>query len=422
MIKNKYVKWGLTAFCTVSAILLFSDTLFGTRVLVRFLKQLCSAAMPVIYGAFMAYLLAPIVDFFEIGPLKAISRRPLPVEKKQRWASKLIRAVSIMLTWVVIGVLFYLLLSVLIPELHKSILQLIANFESYYITISHWIENLLDANPQLESWAAQQLENYYEMLENWVKNDLLPQATALMGVVSGGVVGGVITLVGFFGDLLVGIIVSVYLLATKETCAAHGRKIVHSLLSEKHAYWMLRGTRKVDSIFSGFVRGKLLDSLIIGILCFIGCTALKFPYTPLVSVIVGVTNVIPFFGPFFGAIPSIFLILLASPIKAVYFAIFVLALQQLDGNVIGPTILGDKTGLPSMWVIFAILVGGSFFGVAGMFFGVPVCACIYSLVTFIIETRLKKKDLPVETGVYTKDGPAKQKDGEAMTKEIDKNM
>jgi len=392
MIKNKYVKWGLTAFCTVSAILLFSDTLFGTRVLVRFLKQLSSAAMPVIYGAFMAYLLAPVVDFFEIGPLKAISRRPLSAEKKQQWASKLIRAVSIMLTWVVIGVLFYLLLSVLIPELHKSILQLIANFESYYITISHWIENLLDANPQLESWAAQQLENYYEMLENWVKNDLLPQATALMGVVSGGVVGGVITLVGFFGDLLVGIIVSVYLLATKETCAAHGRKIVHSLLSEKHAYWMLRGTRKVDSIFSGFVRGKLLDSLIIGILCFIGCTALKFPYTPLVSVIVGVTNVIPFFGPFIGAIPSTVLIMIDDPIKGLWFILFVLALQQLDGNVIGPKILGDRTGISSFWVLFSIILCGGLWGFVGMIIAVPLFAVIYDTVRKLVIRGLGKKD------------------------------
>ena len=161
----------------------------------------------------------------------------------------------------------------------------------------------------------------------------------------------------------------------------------------------------MDSIFSGFVRGKLLDSLIIGILCFICCSLFKFPYTPLVSVIVGVTNVIPFFGPFLGAIPSIFLILLDSPIQAVYFALFVLALQQLDGNVIGPLILGDKTGLSSLWVIVAILVGGSFFGVPGMFFGVPVFACFYSAANFFLDVRLRHKDLPLDTGSYTTDSP-----------------
>ena len=173
-------------------------------------------------------------------------------------------------------------------------------------------------------------------------------------------------------------------------------------------YWIFRGANKADHIFSGFVRGKLLDSLIIGILCFIGCSILNMPYTPLVSVFVGVTNVIPFFGPFLGAIPSFFLILLVDPIQSLYFLLFVLALQQLDGNVIGPKILGESTGLSSLWVIIAILVGGSFFGVAGMFFGVPVCACLYSLVAFLVNRRLAEKDLPVETERYTAPLPSEQ--------------
>ena len=394
--KNRYLGWGLAVFCTVSAILLLYDTLFGSRTLVRVWKQLLSASMPVIYGAFMAYLLAPVVNFFEQRPFSA--GKEAGQEKKR--ISKAVRAISILLTWALIGVMLYLLMKVLIPELYKSVLQLVANVETYYNTVSGWIQHLLETNPAVENWVAIQLETYYEMLENWAKNELLPQATALMSVVSGGVFNGLFTVLGFFGDFLVGIIVSVYLLATKERCAAHARKIAYSLFAEKQVYWVLRGTKKVDSIFSGFVRGKLLDSLIIGILCFVGCTLLKMPYTPLVSVTVGVTNIIPFFGPFFGAIPSAFLILLASPIKAVYFGIFVLALQQLDGNVIGPTILGDKTGLPSMWVIFAILVGGSFFGVAGMFFGVPVAACFYNAITFYVETKLGKKQLPTDTEAY----------------------
>ena len=163
----------------------------------------------------------------------------------------------------------------------------------------------------------------------------------------------------------------------------------------------------VDRMFGGFIDGKILDSAIMGALCYVGCSIFRFPNPLLVSAIVGITNVIPFFGPFIGGIPATLLIMIEDPIKGLWFAVFVLALQQLDGNVIGPTILGDKTGLPSMWVIFAILVGGSFFGVVGMFFGVPVCACIYSLVTFLVEERLKKKSLPVETDVYSKNGPVK---------------
>ena len=179
--------------------------------------------------------------------------------------------------------------------------------------------------------------------------------------------------------------------------------------SRDQVYWIFRGAARADSIFAGFVRGKLLDSLIIGVLCFIGCSVLKMPYTPLVSVFVGVTNVIPFFGPFLGAIPSLFLILLVNPLKALYFLLFVLALQQLDGNVIGPKILGDSTGLSSLWVIIAILVGGSFFGVAGMFFGVPVCACLYNLVAFMVDRRLAEKDLPVESTHYTAPLPESEK-------------
>ena len=153
----------------------------------------------------------------------------------------------------------------------------------------------------------------------------------------------------------------------------------------------VRGFRRVDYIFSGFVRGKLLDSLIIGILCFIGCSILNMPYTPLISVVVGVTNVIPFFGPFLGAIPSALLILLVSPLQCLYFVLFILLLQQLDGNVIGPKILGGSTGISSLWVIIAILIGGGFGGVLGMFLGVPVFACIHSAVSFLCESSLRKK-------------------------------
>lgn len=402
--KSKYAGVSVAVFLTVSAILLFYDTLFGRRVLLDIWRQFLAAVQPILYGAFMAYLLAPMVNFFEQGLLD------LPVKRDEGRMRGAMRAVSILLTWAVICVLFYLLASVLLPELYKSIVQLVSNVENYYNIISGWVEHLLENNPAVENWAASQMDRAYDMGKNWLENEALPQAQAVMMAAAGGLVSAV----NFLKDMLVGIIVSVYLLATKERCAAHARKMTCSLFSQKNVSWVLRGTRKVDSIFSGFVRGKLLDSLIIGILCFVGCSILKLPYTPLVSVIVGVTNIIPFFGPFLGAVPSTFLILLASPMKALYFVIFVLFLQQLDGNVIGPKILGGTTGLSSLWVIIAILVGGSFFGIPGMFFGVPVCACLYSLVDFLVETRLRDRDLPVDTEAYSaglpKNGPADERD------------
>lgn len=391
--RKPYIQLGLAVFCTVSLILLLYDTLFGGRALLAVGGQLLTAVEPILYGAMIAYLLAPVVNFFERNLFASAVAK---AHKNGLMAAKLPRAASLLLTWVLICVLGYLLASVLLPELYKSVLQLVNNVENYYLIITGWVEHLLETNPEVESWVMVQMDTYYKDIQTWLTKEVLPQASTLMTVLSGGVVS---TLV-FLKNLLVGIIVSVYLLATKELCAAQARKIVHGLFSRENVRWVLLGTRKVDEIFSGFVRGKLMDSLIIGIICFVGCSILKFPYTPLVSVIVGVTNVIPFFGPFLGAIPSTFLIILADPLKGLYFVLFVLALQQLDGNVIGPKILGDKTGLSSLWVIIAILVGGSFFGIPGMFFGVPVCACLYSAASFFIESRLRKKCLPLSTEAY----------------------
>nr|WP_325213031.1 AI-2E family transporter [uncultured Oscillibacter sp.] len=392
--KNSYVSMGVTAFLTAAAVLLFYDTLFGGKVLLDLLETV----KPILYGAFIAYLLAPMVNFFErhLFTLR-------PGRERKRPQAMLIRTVGILLAWLVVCFFFYLLASVLLPELYKSVLQLIANVDNYYQTISGWViglsDHLLETYPDLSQQIVEKLGDYFQDFDKWLSG-LLPQLQTVMTTVT----GGVWSAVNFVMDLLVGIIASVYLLATKERCAAYGRKLIYSLFPREQVGLVLRGVRRADLIFSGFVRGKLLDSIIIGILCFAGCSILKFPYTPLVSVFVGVTNVIPFFGPFLGAIPSTFLILLVSPRQALYFVIFVLALQQLDGNVIGPKILGNTTGLSSLWVIIAILVGGGFFGVAGMFFGVPVCACLNSLMNFFVDARLRKKRLSPNSEAYATGG------------------
>ena len=392
--KNHYISLGVTVFLTAAAILLFYDTFFGGKGLLALLETV----RPILYGAFIAYLLAPMVNFFErcLFP-------PRPGRERKRSQAMLIRTAGILLGWLVVWFFFYLLASVLLPELYKSVLQLVANVDKYYQTISGWVtslsNHLLETNPDLAQQIVEKLGNYFQDFGRWLSG-LLPQLQTVMTTVS----GGVWSAVNFLMDLLVGVIASVYLLATKERCAAYGRKLVYSLFPREQVGLVLRGVRRADIIFSGFVRGKLLDSIIIGILCFVCCSILKFPYTPLVSVFVGVTNIIPFFGPFLGAVPSAFLILLVSPRQALYFVIFVLALQQLDGNVIGPKILGNTTGLSSLWVIIAILVGGGFFGVVGMFFGVPVCACLNSLINFFVDARLRKKGLSPESGEYLAGG------------------
>ena len=405
--KKKYLAWGLTAFLTGCALLIFYDVFYrdNSGTVQAIFAKLFSVLTPVLYGLGMAYLLAPIVNFLE----RAILRLRDKLERKRGKAIRIhkgwLRAASIFLTWAVVLVLVYLLLSMLVPQLVDSITTLVNNLESYYTTIYNWVTCLLSDNPELTDL----FNRYYNETIQWLTTKLLPGLQTAVTNFTGSLVTGVWSVVIFTKNFLIGIIVSVYLLAAKEKSAARCCKLLYGMLPEEQAKFAMRGFRRMDHIFSGFVRGKLLDSLIIGILCFIGCSILKLPYTPLVSVVVGVTNVIPFFGPFLGAIPCALLILLVSPLKCLYFVIFIFLLQQLDGNVIGPKILGDSTGISSLWVIVAILVGGGFGGVLGMFLGVPIFACLQVLVRWLLNTRLEKRHMPLQAWEYVRrdrqDGP-----------------
>ena len=396
-----YWRWGLTAFLTVCAILVFYDAFYQGGTLQQILGKLAQVLAPVFYGLAMAYLLTPLVKWFERGILWCVSklRKQLP-DKPLKHGKGLLRSGAILLTWAVVLALTYWLMSVLIPQLVESVTMLINNARYYYTKVYRWTDTWLKENPEIGSWANDVLSEYYN---NGLKNltdTILPKAQELAATLTGGIWVGIRSVIGFAMDLIVGIIISVYLLAMKEKSLARCCKMIYATMKQETAELVLTGLHNTNQVFSGFVRGKLLDSLIIGILCFIGCSILKMPYTPLVSVVVGVTNVIPFFGPFLGAIPSAFLILLVSPLKCLYFIIFIILLQQLDGNVIGPKILGDSTGISSFWVIVAILVGGGFFGVPGMFFGVPVFACLRMLVKWLMDRRLTRRGMPTEASAY----------------------
>lgn len=396
--KSHYFKWGLTVFLTVCAILAFYDTFYMNGTLQRYLGKLVTVLAPVLYGFAMAYLLAPIVNWIEGLIRKGLKRLSKGQEPKLRGG--LLRGVSILLTWAVVAYLLYLLMSVLIPQLIDSVAMLINNAESYYNKIYVWVTNLLEKNPEIAGWMETNLENYYNDLMKVLTEQVLPGAQQMLTTITGGIWTGIWGLVTFTTNFLVGIIISVYLLAMKEKSLARCCKLLYALLQEEQARWMVRATRKTNQIFSGFVRGKMLDSLIIGILCFIGCSIFSLPYTPLVSVVVGVTNMIPFFGPFLGAAPSAFLILLVSPKQCLIFIVFIIVLQQIDGNIIGPKILGDATGISSFWVVVAITVGGGFAGVLGMFLGVPIFACLQTLVKYLTDRRLEKRHMPLEACEY----------------------
>ncbi len=394
--RKSYWHLGLTIFLTACAILVFYDTFYMGGTLQSFMTKLVHAIAPVLYGFAMAYLLTPVVNWFETLISGAVKRK----ENESPKRAKLLRFASILLTWALVMLLVYLLMVMLIPQLVESITVLINNAENYYNKVYEWVNGLFSGDSQVGSWLAKIFERYYDNALDFLQGKLLPWAQAMLTKLTGGIWSGIWSVVSFLKNLIIGIIVSVYMLAMKERSAARCCKLLYGTLKEEQAKTIVRATRKVNSIFSGFVRGKLLDSLIIGILCFIGCSILKIPYTPLVSVFVGVTNIIPFFGPVIGAVPSAFLILLVDPLRCLYFVIFVIGLQQLDGNVIGPKILGDSTGISSFWVVVAILVGGGFFGLMGMFLGVPICACLQELVRFLVNRRLKKRNMPLDARTY----------------------
>ena len=392
MKQNKtYLHLGVTLIVSACAVLMFYDTFFQSRVLLDFFDKLMSVLSPVIYGLVFAYLLAPIVDFFD-----RYIQKGLPKVK-----SSLVRGLSILVTWICVIALIYLMFSILIPELVDSTKTLADNFESYYKTVYNWVNSLVEnqtifSDDIYSDQLLSALNGYYDKLVKWVTDTVIPQAQVAIVAVTGGIWSVVI----FLKNILIGMMISVYLLARKESFAKQSKKILYAILPETPYRRTLRAVAEADRIFSGFVRGKLLDSLIIGILCFICCSIFKFPYTPIISVFVGVTNIIPIFGPFLGAVPCLLLILLIDPLQALYFLIFVVLLQQFDGNFLGPKILGETTGVSSFLIIISILIGGGFWGVFGMIIAVPVCAIICTVCRNFANRRLEKHHLPDDDAFY----------------------
>nr|WP_302643972.1 AI-2E family transporter [uncultured Dysosmobacter sp.] len=398
---------GITFFLVIAACVIFYFLLLRIEDISVGVSKVIDVLKPILYGMVIAYLLNPIV--------KQIDRWLIPQLKKkmsQEKAKKVSRSVGVFAALVMLLALILALCNMLIPELYKSIRDMVQTLPGQISDMVTKIISIQKDTSPAGVMARNLLEKGSDALQNWIKQDLLTKVNEVMSNLTVGIINFVSEILNF----LIGLIVSVYILFSKETFSAQSKKIVYAVLRTDHANMILHLTKKSNEIFGGFIIGKIIDSMIIGVLCFFGLTLLKMPYILLISVIVGVTNVIPFFGPFLGAIPSFFLILLVDPIQSLYFLLFVLALQQLDGNVIGPKILGESTGLSSLWVIIAILVGGSFFGVAGMFFGVPVCACLYSLVAFLVDRRLAEKDLPVETEHYTAPLPEQETEPEKPEK------
>ena len=380
-----YICWGVTALAVLLLLVAAVFVVMRWSLVAALGAKIAHILAPVIYGAVFAYLLNPVYNRVQAVVMK-LTKDIIPDETgRKRLGGFLGTLASLcLLIAVVVG-----LISMLIPQLISSIRGVMETLPTSINNLEIWLEKVLADNPDLEQQVMQHYGAAADYLQNWLTNVVVPNIYRIIGSVS----SGVVLVVQAVFDILIGLIVMVYLLNMKEKLLAQAKMIIYGVFPLKIANKVIEEGRYVHQVFGGFIIGKLLDSLIIGLICFVLLGFANMPYVLLVSVIVGVTNVIPFFGPFIGAIPSAFLILLSDPMKCLYFLIFVLLLQQFDGNILGPKILGDSTGLSSFWVLFSILLFGGLMGFVGMIIGVPTFAVIYRLVTEFTTWRLGKKAL-----------------------------
>lgn len=359
-------------------------------------KMLFGILAPIIYGLFIAYLLNPVMKFLEEKVILGFICRKLQYTPSEK-VRKIFRLVSVILSLLFMAACIYGLIALLVPQLINSIVNLVNSFPRYVTTIRQYMERLFQNDPELESNAVQVFEKITASLENWINNSFMPKFNEIMASFS----SRLIDFLSVIKNFLIGSIISIYFLNGKEGFIARGKRILYAVAGEpEFANNVLRDLRYVNRTFGGFFLGKIIDSAIIGVICYVCTSVLKIPYSLLVSVIVGITNIIPFFGPFIGAVPCALLIFLVSPLKCLYFIIFIIVLQQVDGNLIGPKILSNSTGLSSFMVVVAILVGGGLFGFVGLIIGVPLFAVISQLATNLLNSRLKKKKLPQRVEDY----------------------
>ncbi len=393
-VNKKYIQIGAIAV-VVACICIAFDHYLDTITLKHNSKNDFGRIMlPIFDGLALAYFLNPIMKFMESKAIDPLFKKMKIREGKKR--QRYIRGISVAITLIIFLLIVAGLILLIVPQLLDSVQSIITRFPSYVDSFNRWSDRFLVKYPGLRNI----LDNYWENITDYAYKELLPKAQTIVSNISSTVVGSVFKVLSVTFKFIIGIILSVYLLYSKETYLGQAKKIVYSLFNEERANNLINNTRFANKTFGGYISGKIVDSIIIGILCFIGTSIMRMPYALLISVIVGVTNVIPFFGPYLGAVPSAFIILMINPVKCLWFLIFILVLQQIDGNIIGPKILGDSTGLSSFWVIFSITLFGGRFGVLGMFLGVPVFAIIYAAIKTFVDTRLERKKLPSQTYYY----------------------
>ena len=384
--KERHLK--TIAVCLVLLVLILVLTnLSSFALLVRTLLRVASS---ILYGVLFAYLLNPLVRLAD-----KLLRRPLEKLFKKKAGRRISRVVGLLFAFSVASLGIYLLIHNIAPKVGESIQDIINKMPGYYETVEKWVFSLLE-DPDIRNIADVVMEKGYDYLDSLLNENLLGRAQKVVGVVTSSVFAVFRELV----SMLIGLIVSIYVLLSKDKFLAQSKKIVVALCSPETADRVMDHGRQINRIFNGFIIGKIIDSIIIGILCYIGVSALRMPYPELLAIIIGITNVIPYFGPIIGAVPCAILVVMNSPLQCLYFLIFLLILQQVDGNIIGPRILGENVGISSFWILVAISVGGGLFGFGGMLLGVPVFAVIYMIISDMVNRALKHKGQTIRTDDY----------------------
>ena len=387
-----YFKWGLTAVAVIVIALVISLIFSKLGPIATAISTIISTVSSVLYGVVMAFLMAPVYDRIGIWVGEILSSL-FPKWKKSDKYAKMIATLACL---VILILVVFALIMMIIPELVNSITNVISYAPSGTQNLEDWLKDILNKNPNLEKLIIGNYLDISERLSDIATTTVLPNVNTYIKNLS----SGVLNALGVVVNIIIGLMVMMYLLNMKTTLASQAKKIVYAVAGVKIGNEIVTEARYIKNMFEKFIVGKIIDSIIIGIINYVFMAIIHMPYALLISVVVGVTNVIPFFGPFIGAIPSIILLLLISPVTALQFAVWILVLQQVDGNIIGPKILGQTTGLPSFWVLFSILLFGGLFGIVGMIIAVPTWAIIYRTISRLSEHFLKKKGLEPDSKHY----------------------
>lgn len=380
---NKYATISMYAFLVICGSILLYLGISNINLLKASINDFIRTLQPFIIGGSLSYLLNFILRFYED---KILSH---DFFKKLKKSCK--RGLGLLLTYITASIITYLFIQFVLPQLLESIIGLVNNIPEYLNKLTRTTNNIFD-NLNLQPEYINLITDKFGEAVTYI----ITMISNLIPVIGNFVVGATASIL----NIIIGIVVSIYILIDKEKFMALGKKITYALCSEEKAKFVLRLANQSNMTFSKFIGGKILDSFIIGVLTFFILTIFKMPYVLLISVIVGVTNIIPFFGPFIGGIPAAIIILFVSPTQALWFIIIIIVIQQIDGNIIGPKILGDSIGISAFWILFSLLVAAKFMGFVGMIIGVPLFAIFYSIIKEIIEEKLAKKGLPIETEKY----------------------